>query len=65
MSQEVIAVLQKSLVENTRVKRRQMIAFMALLLATMDCLLWIGHLTGRPGTDIRELLLWSVITILE
>jgi drug/metabolite transporter (DMT)-like permease len=64
MSQEVIAILEQSLVENTRMKRAQWIAFLTLLLASIGCLLWIGHLTGRPRSDIRELLMWSVIAIL-
>jgi hypothetical protein len=63
MSQEVIAILQRSLLENERVKHRQVIAFAALFLATIGSLLWIGHLAGRPGTDVRELIVWSVIAI--
>jgi len=63
MSQEVLAILQRSLMENEQVKRRQLIASAALFLATVSSLLWIGHLAGRPATDVRELILWSVIAI--
>jgi hypothetical protein len=64
MSQEVIAILEKSLVENERVKQRQVIAFGALFLAAIAILLWIGHLASQPSTDVRELIVWSVIAML-
>jgi hypothetical protein len=60
MSQEAIAILQRSLVENEQMKRRQLIAFAALFLAAIATLLWIGHLAAKPKTDLRELVLWSV-----
>jgi hypothetical protein len=63
MSQEVLAILQRSVLENEQVKRRQLIAFAALFVATLSSLLWISHLAGRPSTDVRELILWSVIAI--
>lgn len=63
MSQEVLGILQRSLMENEQVKRRQLIAFAALFLATISSLLWTGHLAGRPSTDVRELVLWSGIAI--
>jgi multisubunit Na+/H+ antiporter MnhB subunit len=64
MSQEVIAILQKSLVENEQVKRRQVVAFAALFLATIGILLWIGHLANQPGTDVRAMVVWSVVAML-
>ena len=64
MSQEAIAILQKSLVENEQVKRRQVVAFAVLFLGTISVLLWMGQLADQPGTDVREMILWSVIAIL-
>ncbi len=63
MSQEVMAILQKSWAENEKVRQRQWIAFGALFLATVGSLLWIGHLAGRLGTDVRELIVWAVIAV--
>jgi hypothetical protein len=64
MSKEVIAILQNSLAENERIKRTQLAAFAALFLITFALLLWMGHLTGNPSTDLRELILWSVIAMM-
>ncbi len=63
MSQEMIAILQRSLVETEKVRQRQWIAFGTLFLATVGSLLWIGHLSGRPSTDVRELIVWAVIAV--
>jgi hypothetical protein len=63
MSQEAIAILQRSLLENEQVKRRQLVAFAGLFLVTVGSLLWIGHLAAHATTDLRELVLWSVIAI--
>jgi hypothetical protein len=60
MSKEVIAILQCSLAENERIKRRQFAAFALLFLATVCVLLWIGYLGGRPTADVREMVMWSV-----
>jgi len=63
MSQEVIAILQTSLAENDRIKRRQIVAFAVLFLVTLAILFWIGHLGSNPTTDLREMLVWSVIAM--
>jgi protein-S-isoprenylcysteine O-methyltransferase Ste14 len=62
-SKEVIAILQNSLAENERIKRAQFAAFAALFLITLVLLLWIGHLSSNPSTDLREPILWSVIAM--
>jgi peptidoglycan/LPS O-acetylase OafA/YrhL len=64
MSQQVIAVLPRSLMENEQLRRRQVAAFAVLFLATIGILFWIGHLANRPNTDARVMVLWSVIGVL-
>ena len=63
MSKEVIAILQCSLAENERIKRRQLAGFAFLFLATMCVLAWIGYLGSRPTADLREMVVWSVIAM--
>ena len=63
MSKEVIAILQCSLAENERIKRRQFAAFALLFLATMCVLAWIGYLGSRPSADLREMVVWSVVAM--
>jgi hypothetical protein len=55
--------LCETLVDITRIKKRQMIVFVALFFVVIACLLWLGHLGETPGIDVREMLLWSVITL--
>jgi hypothetical protein len=64
MSQKVSAILQTALMETEKIKRRQVIAFGGLFLAVLASLAWIGHLAGKPTTDVRELVVWSVIAII-
>jgi hypothetical protein len=63
MSKEVIAILQCSLGENERIKRRQFAAFALLFLATLCVLAWIAYLGSRPAADLREMVVWSVIAM--
>jgi hypothetical protein len=63
MSQNTSAILQTALMENEKIKRRQVIAFAGLFLAVFASLVWIGHLAEKPTTDLRELVVWSVIAI--
>lgn len=63
MSKEVVAILQNSLAENERIRRRQWAAFGVLLVALLGVLFWIGHLAGQAGTDIRTMVVWSVIAM--
>jgi hypothetical protein len=63
MPQNVSAILQRALMENEKIKRRQVIAFAGLFLAVFASLVWISHLAGKPTTDLRELVVWSVIAI--
>ncbi len=63
MSNEISLILRNSLLENERIKRRQRIAFAVLFLAMLAILLWIGHLAGQTSTDLRSLVLWSVIAM--
>jgi DMSO reductase anchor subunit len=64
MPQNVSAVLQISLMENEKIRRRQLIAFGGLFLAVLASLLWIGYLASKPSTDVRELMVWAVIAII-
>lgn len=64
MSQEAIAILKEYLAENEKVRRRQLVAFAILFLAAISLLLWIGHLANQPTTDLRGMILWSVIFVL-
>lgn len=63
MSKEAIAILQNSLAENERVRRRQVVSFAVLFLATMGILIWIGYLGSKPTADVREMVVWSVIAM--
>jgi polyferredoxin len=63
MQQKVSAILQTALMENEKIRRRQVIAFAGLFLAVFTSLVWIGHLAGKPATDVRELIVWSVIAV--
>ena len=64
MPSEVTLILRNSLLETDRIKRRQWIAFAVLFLALLAILLWIGHLAGQTTTDLRSLVLWSVIAMI-
>lgn len=64
MPQNVPAILRISLMENEKIRRRQLIAFAALFLGVFASLLWIGHLAGNPTTDVKELIVWAVIAII-
>jgi hypothetical protein len=63
MQPNVSAILQTSLMENEKIRRRQLLAFGVLFLAVSASLLWIGYLASKPSTDVRELIVWSVIAI--
>ena len=63
MSKEVVAMLQNSLIENDRIRKRQLVAFGFAFLATLGVLVWIGHLAGQAGTDLRTMLVWIVIAM--
>jgi hypothetical protein len=63
MSKEVTLILRNSSAENDRIRNRQLIAFAVLFLAMLAILLWIGHLAGQTSTDLRSLVLWSVIAM--
>ena len=62
MSREAMAILQKSLEENERVKGRQIAAFGALFIALL-AVLRIGYLGSHPRVDVREMVVWSVIAM--
>jgi len=64
MPQKVSAILQTALLENERIRRRQLIAFAGFFLAVCASLLWVGHLASKPTTDVRDLVVWSVIAII-
>ena len=57
------AILQDSLAENDRIRKRQLVAFGFAFLATLSVLYWIGHLAGQAGTDLRTMLVWMVAVI--
>ena len=63
MSHEISAMLQKSLLENEKVRRRQLFAFVGLFITTLSSLIWIGYLAGKPSTDLGELVVWAVAAI--
>ena len=44
MSKEVVAILQNSLTENERIRKRQLAGFAFALFAMLSVLYWIGHL---------------------
>lgn len=61
MHTETNAILQLSLAQNERIKRRQLIAFGVLFLALVAILMWVGHLAAQANTDVRELIVWAII----
>jgi hypothetical protein len=63
MSEEIEIMFHKTLDDVDRIKRRQIVAFAALFCIVGGCLFWLGHLGATPNTDVREMLLWSVITL--
>ena len=56
------AVMQALLDQVDRMGRRQRIAFGVMFCALVALLLWIGHISGRPQTDVKEVVFWSVIS---
>jgi hypothetical protein len=63
MSEEIEITFRKTLDDVDRIKRRQIIAFAALFCVVSGCLFWLGHLGPTPNVDVRQMLLWSVITL--
>lgn len=63
MSEEIEIVFRKTLDDVDRIKRRQIIAFAALFCVVSGCMLWLAHLGATPNADVRQMLLWSVITL--
>ena len=53
--------LTKLLDQVDRMRMRQRIAFIAVSLALAGMMLWISSVSKRPGTDFKELIVWSVI----
>lgn len=54
------AVMQKLLDQVDRMGRRQKIAFGVMFCVLVAVLLWIDHISGRPQTDVKEVVVWSV-----
>ena len=63
MSEEIEIMFRKTVDDVDRIRRRQIVAFAALFCAVSGCLFWLGHLGATSNTDMREMLLWSVITL--
>ncbi len=63
MSQETVLILRSSLDDVDRIRKRQIAAFALLFCALSASLVWLGHMGGNPATDLRAMLLWSVITV--
>lgn len=63
MSNEATALLQHSLAENDRVRRRQLRAFTVLFIVLIAILLWLGHLSSKPGADLREMVMWLAVAM--
>jgi apolipoprotein N-acyltransferase len=63
MSKELAALVQNSLAENDRIRKRQRVAFGFGFLAMLSALYWIGQLAGQAGTDLRAVLVWIVMVV--
>jgi len=64
MTPEREAILCKSLDAVVRIKRRQTLAFVVLLLIVMIGLVWLGDLSTNPGIDVKTMLLMAVCFLL-
>jgi peptidoglycan/LPS O-acetylase OafA/YrhL len=56
------AVMRALLDQVDRIRRRQRITFWAMFCALVALLVWIGYIGERPQTDVKEVVVWSVIT---
>jgi hypothetical protein len=63
MSQETQNALRKSLDEVDRIRKRQTVAFVILLCAVMGTLVWLGHMSEDPATDVRKLIVFAVCVL--
>ena len=63
MPQETENALRKSLDEVDRLKKRQNVAFLVLLFVVMGALVWLGHASGNPATDVRTLIVFAVCVL--
>jgi hypothetical protein len=64
MTRENEAILHKSLEDLSRIKTRQTLAFVVLLLTAMIGLVWLGHLSANPAIDVKRMLLVAVVIVL-
>ena len=64
MSDEIGMRLWKTLNDVDRIRKRQTIAFAVLFCIVEACLLWLGRLGAIANTDLRQMLLSAVITVL-
>jgi hypothetical protein len=63
MSQETDNILRKSLDEVDGIRKRQTIVFVILLCVMMGLLVWLGHVSENPATDVRKMILFSVCVL--
>ena len=63
MSQQAKQFVQKSLCEVDRLRKRQTLAFLLLFGCLVACLTKLGYMSESTAGDLKQMLLWSVLTI--
>ena len=63
MSQETESVLCKFLIDVDRIRKRQTIAFVALVCVMLGLFLWLGRVTQNPAADVRQVMLVAVFVL--
>jgi RsiW-degrading membrane proteinase PrsW (M82 family) len=63
MSEQIETCFRETLNDVDRIRKRQGVAFVVFFCIVIACLLWLGHLAEIPGNDVRQMLLWSVVTL--
>ena len=63
MSRETESILCKFLTDVDRIRRRQTIAFVALVCVMLGLFLWLGRVTQNPATDVRQVMLVAVFVL--
>jgi len=63
MSQHAQQFLQKSLCEVDRLRKRQILVFLILFGCLAASLVKLGYMSGSTMEDLKQMLLWSVLTI--